>query len=518
MLDVWSERLPRNRARLFARALLLCSVISCVLLAPRSAYAYTWMLKHGYGGCTTCHADPSGGELLTPYGRAQSDLLLRMRWGHDNVSAQSSQKDSGSSGSFDSFDDDDDEGSSDEGAPKHKPKAKPDKQDKQDATDSTDDEQDPNADADKANGDTDKANAKPDANSEMKAKPEQAEAPAPQADAASAAGGAGSDLSSTSGFLWGLVTPPDWLLLGGSYRHLTLFEFKSNRFATFPMQADLYGQLSFGWLKLGGTIGAIRVPEGSPYARAAQITQNQGDQWNLISRTHYIGFEVGDSVMIRAGRLNLPFGIRIPEHTMWVRSVTRTDRESSQEHGAAIAYNGEALRGELMGIAGNYQINPDKYRERGYSMYLEYLVASRTALGVSSEVTYAKRDRVIAEPGAMLRQAHGAFVRSALGDDTVLLAEADFLNRSFADAGYVGFAQVDFEAVQGLHFMGTGEILDNGFDKRQSKDPKPGNGAPQLGGWGSIDWFFLPHVEFRFDTVIRQSSNVTLLAQLHAFL
>jgi hypothetical protein len=285
------------------------------------------------------------------------------------------------------------------------------------------------------------------------------------------------------------------------------------------MQADLFGQLSFGSLKLGGTVGAIRVPEGSPYARAAQITQNQGNQWNLLSRTHYIGYELGDGdYLIRAGRLNLPFGVRIPEHTMWVRSATRTDRESSQQHGLAFAFNGSELRGELMAIAGNYQINPDKFRERGYSLYVEYLVATRSAIGISSEVTRAQRDRIIVEPGVMLRQAHGLFVRTALSDNTVLLAEADFLNRSFADPGYVGFTQVDLEAVQGLHFMVTGEMLDNGFDKNQGTIKKPGSGQPLFGGWGSIDWFFLPHVEFRFDAVARQASNVTLLAQLHAFL
>jgi hypothetical protein len=54
------------------------------------AHAYTWMIRHGYGGCPTCHADPSGGELLTAYGRVQSDLVLRMRYGSDELSAASS--------------------------------------------------------------------------------------------------------------------------------------------------------------------------------------------------------------------------------------------------------------------------------------------------------------------------------------------------------------------------------------------------------------------------------------------
>jgi hypothetical protein len=39
------------------------------------------MIKHDYAGCNQCHADPSGGGVLTEYGRAQSDFLLRMRYG-----------------------------------------------------------------------------------------------------------------------------------------------------------------------------------------------------------------------------------------------------------------------------------------------------------------------------------------------------------------------------------------------------------------------------------------------------
>src|SRR5262245_26961058 len=77
-----------------------------VLLGAGRADAYTWMLRHGYSGCVTCHTDPSGGELLTPYGRAQGDLLLRMRYGKDTVSAQASDQSSPgeSLSSFDSFD------------------------------------------------------------------------------------------------------------------------------------------------------------------------------------------------------------------------------------------------------------------------------------------------------------------------------------------------------------------------------------------------------------------------------
>jgi len=280
----------------------------------------------------------------------------------------------------------------------------------------------------------------------------------------------------------------------------------------------VYGQAQFGNFRVEGSLGIIRVGVGSPYGRAAQITTGQGDQWNLLSRTHWVGYDFGDGrFTLRAGHLNLPFGIRIPEHTMYVRTATRTDRESAQQDGAALAFNGESWRGELMGIAGNYQVNPDKYRERGYSGYLEYMLTPRTALGVSSLVAHAKEDRIVLEPN-YTRQAHGVTMRSALSEKTVLLVEADMLANTHHDLGYVGFAQMDLEATQGLHFMLTGEAQDQGYDSLKGGDRTVGNGMLQLGGWATIDWFCFSHVEVRADVFSRQGDSITALGQLHVFL
>jgi hypothetical protein len=500
----------RDPLRAFQRFFAWLIVLLFVSFFPSRAHAYAWMIKHAYAGCPVCHADPSGGELLTAYGRAQSDLLLRMRYGKPGGSSDSQPSASGSS-SFDSFDSDDDSKKSDAA-----PAAAPDKAapapdgDKTDANSGEDDD-----DADKS------ADTKPDA-----AKTDDAAKPAAKADAQSAAAAPKEDLKTddsgsidTSGFLWGLVNTPDWLLLGGSYRQLSVYKLSpATSFATFPMMADVYGQVQIGQFRVEGSLGIVRVGVGSPYARAAQITGNQGDQWNLLSRTHWIGYDLADGqVTLRAGHLNLPFGVRIPEHTMWVRQSTRTDRESAQQDGVALAYNGEKLRGEAMGIAGNYQVRPDKFRERGYSLYLEYMTGTRTAIGVSSLVTSAKEDRVTLRSN-VLRQAHGAFVRTAFTDSVTLLAEADALLTTQREPGYVGFAQLDYEITQGLHLMGTGEILDQGYDKILGGDRVLGAGQPQLGAWGTVDWFCLPHVEVRLDLFSRQNDQTTLLGQLHVFL
>jgi hypothetical protein len=473
-------------------ALLLLPLL--IVAAPRDAQAYQWMLKHGYPTCGACHTDPSGGELLTFYGRMQSEVTLSMPWGKAAGGTSSAYPAPRLARSPERF------------AAHAKSAGK----------DAATQEEKVELDEEPSTPDAAKADAPADA-----AKPDETEAPAADAAAPPASPAVEDDgLSATTPFLWGAFDLPDWLLLGGSYRHMNIITPGGDeKFRTFPMMLDLYGQAQFGPLKFGGSIGGARVAAGSPYARSAQITANQGDQWNLISRTHYVGFDASDSLQFRAGRLNMPFGVRIPEHTMWVRQVTRTDRESSQQHGVSVNYNNESFRFELMGIAGNYQINPDQFRERGYSGYFEYYAAPKTIIGVSSLVTVAKNDRVIVDGNSMTRQAHGAMVRAALGESTVLVAELDGLLRSRFEAGYVGFTQLDFEATQGLHFMLTGEILDSGHSKAvDAPERAAGAGKPKLGGWVSASWWFLPHFDVRIDALQRQTEKLQILAQLHVYL
>jgi hypothetical protein len=428
-----------------------------VFLVTSPAHAYNWMIKHGYGGCPICHADPTGGELLTKYGRDMGDQFLRMRYGESGGAS-----DSGSAGTdfddFDDFDDSDDDTSG--GAAKKKKK-----------------EEEPQ-------------------------------------EAAVAA-----EPSTFPEFMFGLVPLPDEVLMGGSVR--AAWTLKSGSFRIFPMQLDVYGQFRVGDFRAGGSVGVARVAAGAPHARAAQITSGQGEEFNAISRTHFVGMDfMNQIVTLRAGRLNLPFGLRIPEHVMWAREATRTDRESDQQHGVAIAYNGDDLRGEIMGIAGNYQINPDEFRERGYSMYLEYMTSSRAAVGISSLVTKASVDRVFLEPDVM-RMAHGAFLRGALGDHIALLVEANLLKRSTAELGYVGLLQLDVEPTQGLHLIGTGEVLDNGYPEGGGPTQSvrvESAGKPKLGGWLSAQWYFYTHFDVRVDLITRQTEETSILGQLHLYL
>src|SRR5690349_16955203 len=75
-----SGRYRRSLRRLLISLTAFVAVVFALLLSARPAAAYPWMIRHEYTGCAICHGDPSGGGVLTPYGRAQGDLLLRMQY------------------------------------------------------------------------------------------------------------------------------------------------------------------------------------------------------------------------------------------------------------------------------------------------------------------------------------------------------------------------------------------------------------------------------------------------------
>src|SRR5688572_26596730 len=130
------------------------------------------------------------------------------------------------------------------------------------------------------------------------------------------------------------ITEPDSLRLGGSFRAMTIYDLAKGNFRAFPMQADVYGAAFIGRFTLAGSIGASRASDRYEHSSKAKLAGNIEDEgFLLVSRNHWLGYSFSEDLMLRLGRINLPFGVRIPEHTMWARAETNTDRESDQQHG-----------------------------------------------------------------------------------------------------------------------------------------------------------------------------------------
>lgn len=320
--------------------------------------------------------------------------------------------------------------------------------------------------------------------------------------------------------LFGGLDEPDSIRIGGSLRYMNIYSLATDtseaEFASFPMQADVYGWGDLGPVQVGGSVGLANVEEGSPHMRAAQITGGEG--MLPISRNHWLGLEVGDTGLIRAGRLNLPFGVRIPEHVAWVRDATKTDRESDQQHGLAFAYWGGPWRSEFMLVLGNYQVGPDDFRERGYAGQAEYLLSRNFALGVSSMMLQSRSGPHFNPVGSkVLRHAHGVTARYSPMTELAILAEVDVLKRTGAGIGFTGFLQGDYEFTQGLHGIFTLEALDQGKLDAPGSVAAKGAGEAIFGAWAGVAWYFLPHFDLRVEGVYRQESATSIQSQLHYY-
>jgi hypothetical protein len=327
--------------------------------------------------------------------------------------------------------------------------------------------------------------------------------------------GESADPGPGANFLWGAFKLPDFFDLGGSVRVMELV----NRVTDTPiddrlllMQSDLNASL-----RTERWIAAASLGYSNKGGLKAALTRNT--EHNLVSRYHWVGYRLDADAAwtLRAGRMYLPFGIRDVLHTLWVRSITRTSIDEDQQHGVALSYSGENLRAELMAIAGNFQVRPDDFRERGATGFVEWAPKPNLAAGASGRLTHVALDPRVSRPA--FRHAYGVFGRWAPIEPLVLMAEADYAVDSYKEIprnqGFVGMAQVDIEPIQGLHYQTTLEARNFGA-----------SGSPaSFAGWATLLWFLASHVDVRLDGIYTSQGSdsgaiqtETLLAQLHLYL
>lgn len=314
-------------------------------------------------------------------------------------------------------------------------------------------------------------------------------------------------------FAWS-ADMPEWLLAGVSVRNLVFVPWTNGKKSDtrfVQMQADARAQVKFDIFRAMVSFGFLH--EGG---LQTTITSNAKD--NLVSREHWVGLDLAENkIVVRVGRMNLPFGLRNIEHTTAVRLLTRTDINVSQQHGAALAFHTGHTRGEVMGIAGNFQVSPDAIRERGFSGYVEQSFEDSLSVGLSALVTHTQNSIFSNSP--LVRQAYGLFSRMRAFQQLVFLTEVDALLYSPHDRkttlGYAAMVQADYEFLQGLHAMLTGELSNTGIEGSVT--------IPT--GWASLWWFFAPHAGARVDFVASRISSSTcpiytqtLLFQLHVYL
>jgi len=310
-------------------------------------------------------------------------------------------------------------------------------------------------------------------------------------------------------FLFGWVGLPEAVTLQADSRSLLIPEPSNFRFI--QMQTDLRGQVEVG--KVRGYASVGWVSEGARMARVFDT----GSTGAVVSREHWIGVEAADGVLVRAGSFTVPYGLRTEEHRLFAQDMLRSNINDSQPLGLGVFAQRGRLRGEVMGIAGDFQVRPDVFRERGVSAMGAWAPSSKAEVGVSGLFTHANLDVDLLEERT--RRALGVFGRVSPVEPLVFLGQGDVLLDTVGGHprnGATAYLQADWEVVQGAHVKATGEWCDDDFSD--------GASVP-VTGWLTGQWFLLPRVDVRLDALRGTlycspgtAPQTMGLAQLHFFL
>ena len=321
----------------------------------------------------------------------------------------------------------------------------------------------------------------------------------------------GDDLSTWQGngdFAHG-VSLPKWIALGADLRGAFLAQDAGNpegrTTALFPMQADLQARTSFldafsiyATLGYRGQARTSDTPLGSNNFKAAATSR-------VVSREHYVMWRPNaQGAYVRAGRFFAPYGLRLAEHTTYVRRDL-----------------GSNLLGETYGISGgaladDWELHvtafvPDPMqtfggREKGGAALYEHRWASMMALGLSARAGMADDYK---------RYSAGGFGKIYVAPARILMmAEADLVDWHPGPAAsvkqLVGYAGLTAFPVKGLWLGASAEIS-------QGDIAVKGTATSALDG--QINWFPYPHCEVvilgRLQSPSGQTSTKTLMAQLH---
>ena len=212
-------------------------------------------------------------------------------------------------------------------------------------------------------------------------------------------------------FLHGAVTLPEWLSIGGDFRVAALANdvgsSEGTELAAFPMQADIGVAIRSGaWSVVGLIGGRGRVRSGapsSPTSTASEIEDPSLASY-LISREHYVMWRPEESGVegpyVRAGRFASPYGLRLADHTAYIRRYLGYNlleetygvgggwmNESSEVHATAFVYD------PLQGAA---------RKELGAAVMFETQPGEKLVIGASARAGVANTTRLQAGVHAKL--------------------------------------------------------------------------------------------------------------------
>jgi hypothetical protein len=326
----------------------------------------------------------------------------------------------------------------------------------------------------------------------------------------------GDDLSTFGGngaLLFGAVPPlPSWLALGADVRGAFVAEdvgdIKGPTYAAFPMQADAQARLSYDIVSLYGVLGFRGSVRNDDTAIPTQNYQPISTS-TLISREHYLTIRSGAiGGYIRAGRFFAPFGLRMAEHILYVRSDLGFGT-MEESYNLSTGYVFEKSELHLTAFAPDV-IRHMGSRETGFTAYYERRFADMAMVAAQFRTAYG---------GGLTRRIGGLVTKIWLAPvRLMLLGEADFVRN---DVSTIPPPSYQFVGAGGVSFLPIKGIIATVLAERDQVDLSV-SGAAYNAGTAFVSWF--PYAHFELQAVGRlqfpsgSQTAKTFLFQLHYFL
>ncbi len=325
-------------------------------------------------------------------------------------------------------------------------------------------------------------------------------------------------------FLHGLFELPEALALGGDLRAAALANdvggTDGTELAAFPMQADLAGAYTSGSLTFLAVIGARgRVRSGAPTSAASSgmldppqpnpgaMVESPSLGSYVISREHYIMYrpDQGEGIYARAGRFAAPFGLRLADHTAYVRRYLGYNL-LEETYGLGVGYLANSVEVHATGFVYDpLQGGPRK--EAGGALLVEH-DGDSYIVGASARASLASTST---------RYVAGLHGKVWLADKVLVQAEADGVREMFDGPGnrwqLATYAGPVWVAARGLYvgaaYQAFAEDLQVRSVLRQGLD-----------GW--VSWLPIAHVEImasaRAQRIGPHEHAYNAMLQLHYYL
>jgi hypothetical protein len=131
------------------------------------------------------------------------------------------------------------------------------------------------------------------------------------------------------GLLHGLVRLPSWARVGGDVRLAGLANAPGRaegvEWLAFPMQADLSARLGTDVISAVASVGLRAVPR-QPEVNSGSVARSRAVP--ILSREHYVIFRPEKTpYYVRGGRFFPPYGLRLADHTTYIRRHLGFDLE-----------------------------------------------------------------------------------------------------------------------------------------------------------------------------------------------